>query len=75
MPQARNQQISLEATPYYHCISRCVRLAFLCGEDSLTGNSYEHRKDWVTERLGELTEVFAIDLCAYAVMKTYAKYP
>jgi len=25
MPRARSQQISLEDTPYYHCISRCVR--------------------------------------------------
>ena len=44
MTRARNQLICPEATPYYHIISRCVRRAFLCGEDSLTGKSYEHRK-------------------------------
>lgn len=67
MTRARNQFISLEATPYYHCISRCVRRAFLCGEDSLTGKNYEHRKGWVVERLRKLAGIFAIDICAYAV--------
>jgi REP element-mobilizing transposase RayT len=71
MTRARNQLISPETTPYYHCISRCVRRAFLCGEDSLTGNNYEHRKEWVIERLRELADVFAIDICAYAIMSNH----
>ena len=71
MPRAREQQISLETTPYYHCISRCVRRAFLWGEDSLTGKDYKHRKDWVIERLRELAGVFCIDICAYAVMSNH----
>ena len=71
MTRARNQLIGPEATPYYHTISRCVRRAFLCGEDSLTGQNYEHRKSWVTERLRELTNAFAIDICAYAVMSSH----
>ena len=71
MTRARNQLICPEATPYYHTISRCVRRAFLCGEDSLTGKNYEHRKAWVTERLRELAEAFAIDICAYAIMSNH----
>jgi hypothetical protein len=43
MPRARSQQISLQDTPYYHCVSRCVRRAFLCGEDPVSGESFEHR--------------------------------
>ena len=51
MPQARKTQISISDTPYYHCMGRCVRRAFLCGEDSVSGKDYSHRKKWVTDRL------------------------
>ena len=71
MTQARQQIVSLEDTPYYHCVSRCVRRAFLCGEDHVTGENYEHRKAWVVEKLKELTEVFAIDICAYAILSNH----
>ncbi len=71
MTRSRRSLVSLEATPYYHCISRCVRRAFLCGEDRYSGRSYSHRKAWVLERLKTLGEVFAVDICAYAVMSNH----
>ena len=71
MPRSRKSQISLIDTPYYHCVSRCVRRSFLCGIDTYTGQSYEHRQGWVENRLLFLSSVFAIDTCAYAVMSNH----
>lgn len=71
MTRARSELIDLSATSYYHCINRCVRRAFLCGSDHLTGKNYEHRKTWVVDRLAELASVFSIEVCAYAVMSNH----
>ena len=55
-----------------HTISRCVRKARLCGRDPQSGTDYEHRRDWVKERIQALTEVFAVEVCAYAVMSNHS---
>ena len=71
MTQKRASLISLSDTCYYHCVSRCVRRSFLCGFDAYSGQSYEHRRGWVEDRLLFLSSVFAIDICAYAVMSNH----
>ena len=71
MPKPRSQQISLLDTAFYHICSRTVRKAFLCGVDKETGVSYEHRRTWIEKRIFQLAQVFAIDICAYAVMHNH----
>ena len=68
MTRPRSMLVCASDTPYYHCICRCVRRALLCGKDPVSGKSFDHRKQRILERLRVLTEVFAIDLCAYALM-------
>jgi len=71
MPQARCRLVSTEVTPFYHVISRCVRKHFLCGLDPLTGKDYSARKQAIQDRLALLAEVFAIDVCAYAILSNH----
>ena len=71
MPRPRRTQISIEDTPWYHAVSRCVRKAWLTGVDPNTGQSYEHRRNWVESQLLKLGAIFAIDIAAYAVMSNH----
>jgi putative transposase len=71
MTTARQRLISLQETTYYHCISRCVRRAWLCGKDPYNGKSFEHRRQWVLDRLQELSDIFSIEICAYAILSNH----
>ena len=71
MAQPRSQQISLDATPYYHCISRCVRRAYLCGFDRFSNKSFKHRRDLIEKRLYLLADTFCIDLVSYAILSNH----
>ncbi|MBX2848061.1 MAG: hypothetical protein KTR16_07070 [Acidiferrobacterales bacterium] len=71
MTLPRSSLICVDDTPYYHCVSRCVRRAFLCGTDNYSGQCYEHRRTWLESKLKFAASVFAIRLCSYAVMSNH----
>ncbi len=71
MTLPRSTYVDDEHEGVYHCFSRCVRRAFLCGYDALTGRDFSHRKALLLERLRFLASVFAIEVCAYAILATH----
>ena len=71
MTYARSILIPKGSAGTFHCVSRCVRRAFLCGEDRLTGRSFEHRRQWVEDRIHELAGIFGVAIWGYAVMSNH----
>ena len=71
MTYARKILIPKGSPGTFHCVSRCVRRAFLCGEDRLTGRSFEHRRQWVEDRIHELAGIFGVSIWGYAVMSNH----
>lgn len=72
MPRKKRQVVAPDGVSVVlHCYSRCVRRAFLCGVDHETETSYEHRKQWIRDRLEFVASVFAIDIMGFAVMDNH----
>ena len=65
---ARSQIVEPAAVGIYHCVNRCVRRAFLCGEDAHAGRSFEHRREWIRHRLETLAGLFAVEVLGFCVM-------
>lgn len=68
---ARREIVDDGEVGVYHCTARCVRQAYLCGQDESSGQDFEHRKTWVEHRLETLASIFAIEIHSYAVMSNH----
>lgn len=55
----------------YHCVNRCVRRAFLCGTDQVSGRCFDHRKEWIQRRLEFLAGQFGLDVLGFAIMSNH----
>ena len=67
----RHEIVADDIVALYHCVVRCVRRAFLCGDDPVSAKNHDHRKGWIRLRLQHLAAVFGIDVCGYAVMSNH----
>jgi len=71
MTYPRSHLVSDDEPGFYHVVSRCVRLAFLCGTDRFTGRCFEHRRQWIEDRILELADAFSVSVYSYAVMSNH----
>ena len=55
MAIARAQLVDVSLTRWYHCVTRCVRRAFLLGEGD------HNRREWLENRLEELAGIKLVD--------------
>ena len=71
MTRPRSHIAPLHSPGAFHCVQRCVRRAFLCGVDDYSGQSFEHRRGWIEQRIRLVAECFAVAIDAYAVMSNH----
>jgi putative transposase len=62
MAIARAKLVDVSVARWYHCISRCVRTAFLLGEGD------DDRREWLENRLEELADIFAVAVGGFSMM-------
>ena len=65
MAIARAHLVNPALARWYHCVSRCVRRAFLLGE------GHDDRKAWIEHRLQELAQIFAVAVGGFSVMDNH----
>jgi REP element-mobilizing transposase RayT len=65
MTMARSQLVDVSVMRWYHCITRCVRRAFLLVEGPID------RREWIELRLKELADIFAVAVGGFSVMDNH----
>ena len=68
---SRNESCPDDEVNVVHCINRCVRRGFLCGEDAVTGQDYEHRREWIRRRFEFLAEHMAVEVLGFAILSNH----
>jgi len=67
----RRETIVKSEQQYMHLYARCVRRAYLCGADRVSGRNFDYRRDWIVERLMLLTSIYSFQLIAYGICSNH----
>ena len=65
MTIARAHLVDPTVSRWYHCVTRCVRRAFLLGEGQ------HDRRLWIETRLQDLAEIFAIAVGGFSILDNH----
>ena len=67
----RRRLVDRRKVQVLHCWARCCRRCFLLGRDPVTGNNYDHRRQWIYDLLVELARLFSIEPAFHAEMSNH----
>ena len=65
MTIARAHLVDPTVSRWYHCVTRCVRRAFLLSKGQ------QDRKLWIETRVRELAEIFAISIGGFSILDNH----
>lgn len=72
MPRTlRAEQFDPNEVCILHLVQRCVRRAYLAGQDAVTGRDYSFRREWIRSRMERLASVFGVDILTYAILSSH----
>ena len=67
---ARKTVVDPDEVGVYHVWGRCVRRAWLCGDDPVSGKNYDYRRDWICKNEEAFAALFAIDIGFHVEINT-----
>ena len=71
MTIARKDIVNDDLEMTYLCDVRCVRRSFLSGKDTYSGKNFDHRKEWIADRVRFLIGSFSLEMLGYGIMDNH----
>ncbi|MCC9600515.1 hypothetical protein LOC67_08075 [Stieleria sp. JC731] len=68
---ARCEIIDSSEPTVVHVINRTVRRCFLLGDDPISGQNFDHRKQWIEDLLERFAGLFGIELLCYSILSNH----
>ena len=68
---ARAELFAPDEIACVHVMNRAVRRAYLMGDDPVSEKNFDHRREWMEQRLKHFAALFGIDLLAFAILSNH----